>query len=138
MRTFPSLLVTGPRQSGKTTLLRHGWGKTHEFLSLENPDVRARALHDPVGFLRDHPPPEEPAPPFTLGDWLLRGAYPEPRANPEVDRNIWCSSYIQTYLERDVRQILQVGDLNVFERYLRLVAARTGQILNYSDLARDT
>jgi hypothetical protein len=80
---------------------------------------------------------ELPKPSFSLGNWLLRGSYPEIRANAEVDRNIWCASYIQTYLERDVRQILQVGDLNTFERFLRLVAARTAQILNYSELARD-
>jgi len=73
-----------------------------------------------------------------LGDWLLRGAYPEPRAHPRVDRELWCSSYIQTYLERDVRALLNVGDLNAFDRFLRLCAARTTQILNLADLARDT
>jgi predicted AAA+ superfamily ATPase len=75
--------------------------------------------------------------PFDVADWLLRGAYPEVRANPEVDRELWCASYIQTYLERDVRQVVNVGDLNAFHRFLRLVAARTGQMVNYSDLARD-
>jgi predicted AAA+ superfamily ATPase len=70
-------------------------------------------------------------------DWLLRGSYPEIRANPKVDRQIWCSSYIQTYLERDLRQFLNVGDLNVFNRFLRLCAGHTGQILNISELARD-
>ena len=57
VKTFPAVVVTGPRQSGKTTLLRFGWGNTHRLVSLENPEVRARALSDPVGFLRDHPPP---------------------------------------------------------------------------------
>ena len=76
-------------------------------------------------------------PSFTLADWLLRGSYPEVRANPEVDRDLWCAGYIQTYLERDVRQIVNVGDLNAFDRFLRLVAARTGQLLNQADLARD-
>jgi len=55
--TFPAVLVTGPRQSGKTTLLHMGWDRTHRFVSLENSDARSRALSDPVGFLRDHPPP---------------------------------------------------------------------------------
>ena len=57
VRTFPAILVTGPRQSGKTTLLKARFGKTHAYVSLENPDVRERARHDPVGFLRLHPPP---------------------------------------------------------------------------------
>lgn len=227
MKTFPAVLITGPRQSGKTTLLTERFEATHRFVSLENPDIRARVLDDPLGFLRANPPPlildeiqyipeflhyiksaidndRKPGQwllsgsqnfalmqgvsqslsgriavlsllPFSLGesqgfgesmlsidailenafrgplrteiekqrgqillleDWLLRGAYPEIRANNDVDRQLWCSSYIQTYLERDVRQIVNVGDLNTFNRFLRLCAARTAQILNMSELAR--
>jgi predicted AAA+ superfamily ATPase len=224
MRTFPAILITGPRQSGKTTLLTERFSKTHRFVSIENPDVRARLLDDPIGFLKAHPPPvildeiqyapeflhyiktaidENRQPgqwllsgsqnfalmqgvsqtlsgriailnllPFTLGesigagkqnysideiishvfstrdrslmpvsytldDWILRGSYPELRNNPQVDRQLWCASYIQTYLERDVRQIINVGDLNTFDRFLRVCAARTGQILNLSEISRD-
>ncbi len=50
---------------------------------------------------------------------------------------MWCASYVQTYLERDVRQVQNVEDLNAFDRFVRLAAARTGQILNCSELARD-
>jgi len=228
MKTFPAVLVTGPRQSGKTTLLSERFSGTHRFVFLENPDVRARVMEDPVGFLRENPPPvifdeiqyvpellhyikssidenREPGQwllsgsqsfplmqgisqslsgrvavltllPFSLGesqrltgkpegidetlerilatgkregkrkgrrrrielyDWLLRGAYPEIRADASVDRQLWCASYIQTYLERDVRQLVNVGDLNAFNRFLRLCAARVGQTLNMSDLSRD-
>lgn len=223
-RTFPAVVLTGPRQSGKTTLLKTGWGHTHRYVSLENPDSRDRAMADPIAFMRDNPPPVildeiqyvpqllayiksaidldrkpgqwlmtgsqhfslmegvsqslagraavltllplsmeemrgvtgpwpqietrrrtllEPGsgngapPPVGTADWLLRGGYPELRANGETDRDLWCAGYLQTYLERDVRQALNVGDLNTFERFLRLVAARTGQLVNYSDLARD-
>jgi len=224
LRTFPAALVTGPRQSGKTTLLRHEFGESHRFVSLERPDIRARALEDPLGFLADHPAPvildeiqylpqllhfvkeridsdrrpgrwlltgsqsfplmqgisqtlagriailtleplsvaEALGTPsrasidrivervFTpsrkagdagiavdLGDWLLRGGYPEPRLNPEVDRALWFASYVQTYLERDVRDLVRVGDLSAFNRFVALVAARTGSILNLSELGRD-
>jgi predicted AAA+ superfamily ATPase len=73
----------------------------------------------------------------TLDDWILRGIYPEIRAYPQVDRQLWCASYIQTYLERAVRQIVNVGDLNTFDRFLRVCAVRTGQILNLSEISRD-
>jgi uncharacterized protein len=228
MKTFPATLVTGPRQSGKTTLLKERFGKSHRFISLEDPDLRRMIEEDPRGFLANNPPPvildeiqyvpqllhfiksaidldRRPGQwllsgsqsfslmqgvsqslsgrvavlsllPFsleenwgfggklltldqiltktflslgksprshlgrgalTLEDWILRGCFPEIRNNPEVNRQLWMGSYVQTYLERDVRQIVNVGDLTTFHRFLRLTAARTSQILNLSDLARD-
>jgi predicted AAA+ superfamily ATPase len=68
---------------------------------------------------------------------ILRGFFPEIASNPKVDRRLWCGSYISTYLERDVRNILNIGDLNQFERFLKICATRTGQILNISDIAKD-
>ena len=56
-REFPAVVLTGPRQSGKTTLLRHLFDRTHGYVSLEAPDVRASAAADPRGFLRAFPPP---------------------------------------------------------------------------------
>ena len=68
---------------------------------------------------------------------FLRGGYPEPATNPERDLALWHASYVQTYLERDVRTIRQVGDLSHFQAFLRALAARSAQLLSTSDLARD-
>ena len=68
---------------------------------------------------------------------FLRGSYPELVANPVRDSNLWHASYIQTYLERDVRTVRQVGDLFQFQSFLRGLAARSGQLLNLADLAKD-
>lgn len=73
----------------------------------------------------------------TIARLILRGSYPELWANPKADAGAWFGSYLRTYLERDVRGLAQVGDLAAFERFVRLCAIRTGQILNISDLARD-
>jgi len=65
---------------------------------------------------------------------LLRGGYPEVLARPRA-RSLWFSSFLQTYLERDVRAVSNVQDLATFRRFLALVASRHGQVLNKSDLA---
>jgi len=73
----------------------------------------------------------------SISELLLRGNYPEIASKRAVDRQLWCGSYISTYLERDVRNLAQVGDLGQFERFLRICAIRTGQIINLSDTAKE-
>jgi predicted AAA+ superfamily ATPase len=65
---------------------------------------------------------------------MLRGGFPEPVLRP-ASRTLWYASYLQTYIERDVRQITQVRDLPAFRRFLSLLASRHGQFLNKTDLA---
>ncbi|MFO0827919.1 MAG: ATP-binding protein [Phycisphaerales bacterium] len=74
--------------------------------------------------------------PSSIDEAILRGGYPEP-----LDRGIpiasWMSSYVATYIERDVREVTAVGDLTAFQHFLTLCAGRTGQLLNFSSLAAD-
>jgi hypothetical protein len=85
---------------------------------------------------KTHPPVTRLSPP-DLWRSFLRGGYPELVAEPGRDISLWHSSYVQTYLERDVRSLRQVGDLISFQSFLRALAARTGQLLNLTDVARD-
>ncbi len=198
-KDYPVVTITGPRQSGKTTIARYLFNKK-TYVSLENPDIRENALTDPRGFLdryRDGAIFDEiqRAPellsymqqivdenlkpgmfiltgsqqfelmsgitqslagrsalirllPFTLHECysnnkktdldkiLITGLYP-PVHDRKLDPKIWYGNYINTYIERDVRQIINVKDLNTFQRFVRLSAGRTGQLLNLSDLASD-
>lgn len=68
---------------------------------------------------------------------LWRGSYPQLWQQPKLDRELWMGSYLATYLERDVRNLLAVGSLRDFDRCLRACALRAGQMLSYADLARD-
>jgi uncharacterized protein len=66
-----------------------------------------------------------------------RGGYPELWQRPDLDRDLWIGSYLATYLERDVRNILNIGSLRDFDRFLRAAALRAGQLLSLAELARD-
>jgi hypothetical protein len=68
---------------------------------------------------------------------IWRGSFPKVALNNDTSRDIFYSSYIQTYIQRDVRDLTRVGDEMSFVRFLRAAAARTGQLINYADMARD-
>ena len=79
------------------------------------------------------------------GDWdirktyeaIVKGAYPECHAVPTINVRRYFSSYIATYIERDIREMVDVANIAQFQTFMRVCAARTGQLLNYADLARD-
>lgn len=199
-RKYPIVTVTGPRQSGKTTLCRATFPRKR-YISLENDDTREYARLDPRGFLAElaagaildeiqrvpsllaYLQTEVDARP-RAGRFVLTGsanilllqsvsqslagrtalltllplALDEVRRFPEspsaldetlwsgtypavFDRRLaasdWYPSYTATYVERDVRQILNVGDLLAFRTFLGLCAGRTGQLLNASALGAE-
>ncbi len=78
-----------------------------------------------------------PANTVPLGRWFLEGGYPEVVLNKKVSRRLWFSSYLQTYIDRDIRGLIKQSNLHDFERFTRLLAARTAQELNCSTLSRD-
>ncbi len=68
---------------------------------------------------------------------IWRGSYPKVGSKTTINRQVFYDSYLQTYLQRDVRDLANVGDLSAFTRFIRAAAARTAQLLNLTDLARD-
>ena len=107
---------------------------TLKLLPMSFRELNRKANHDIFEIGNETPDiPKVPGNPF---DHVFRGGYP-----PIHDRGIkptnWHAQYTQSYLERDVRQLVNVGDLETFERFLRLTAGRSGQILNMDSLASD-
>ncbi len=191
--------VTGPRQAGKTTLVRSCF-PDHAYLNLEDPELLAFAQSDPKGFVaRDggmildevqRAPAllsviqtivdSDPRPgrfiltgsqvfalsaaisqslagrialinllPFSLGELqaagrapdrldtlLITGGYP-PLYDRDLPPRFWLADYITTYIERDVRQVLEIRDLAAFQRFVTLCAGWVGQLVNMSSLAAD-
>ncbi len=72
-----------------------------------------------------------------LSETLLVGGYPEPVTRKRIDPHLWHSSYLNTYVERDVRSLRQVGDLSLFLGFLQALAVRSRQLLNLTDISRD-
>ena len=197
---FPVVSITGPRQSGKTTLAQHVFSNKF-YVTLEDPDIREQALDDPRGFLAQFPDGAvldevQRCPdlfsyiqgivdkdgrmglfiligsvqfglragisqslagrvgslellPLSLGElksagrlWddldtqLFTGGYP-PIYNRPVETSQWQAAYISTYLERDVRQLINVKDIALFQRFLRICAHHVGQLVNLTQIAND-
>jgi len=197
---YPILAITGPRQSGKTTLARSAF-PDKPYVSLEDPDTRSFATEDPRGFLArlgtgaildevQRCPAlfsylqtrVDTAPrmaefvltgsqqfgllahitqtlagrvglvqllPFSIGELsaipntipsldgcLWQGMYP-PIHDRQLAPEHWFANYVMTYVERDVRQLIEIKNLSLFQRFLKMCAARCGQLLNMSSLAND-
>lgn len=200
-QSFPVVAITGPRQSGKTTLARAVFADK-PYVSLEDPIERVFALEDPRGFLARFEQgavfdeaqrwpdlfsylqglvDQQRTPgrfvltgsqqfgllagvttqslagrvgltrllplaldelsttsgQFSLDSIMLLGGYPLLHTQPVMAAD-WFASYVATYIERDVRQALNVKDMTTFQRFLRLCAGRSGQLLNLSALAGET
>ncbi len=197
-REFPVVAILGPRQSGKTTIAKHIF-KKHQYVSLEDYDIRKMAINDPRGFLSKYNKnviiDEVQRAPIifsylqthidnlkTNGSFVLTGSHNYllmeninqslagriglatlfplnfkelPKQNktnifevifngfyPRIfDQKIRPSSfyktYLNTYLEKDIRLIKNIADYNLFLRFLKLLAGRCGQILNMQTIAED-
>jgi uncharacterized protein len=200
LRGFPIVTITGPRQSGKTTLARTVFSD-RPYASLEDPDIRLAARDDPRSFLERFPDgavldevqrcpallsylqtivdgdrrmglfiltgsqqfglmsgitqslagrtafiellPFSVSELFSAGklpgstdSMLLTGSYP-PLYDRDVPPSAWFGAYVTAYIERDVRQLLKIQELETFQRFVRLCAGRTGQLLNLSALATE-
>jgi len=81
-------------------------------------------------------PAKKKRPPFSLEDILYKGLYPRIH-DRGLEPHEWLSAYYRTYVERDVRDVANIGNLDAFQRFVRLCAGRTGQLLNLSSLASD-
>jgi uncharacterized protein len=197
---YPVVTITGPRQSGKTTLCREVFSQ-RPYANLESPDIRQFATDDPRGFLAQYPNGAildeiQRAPDLVSylqpmvdenqweGLFILTGSQQFEVSNtinqslagrtglvrllpftiqeiqsefplPQIDRllyhgfypRLWdkqldptqaLGDYFETYIERDLRQLVTIKDLSVFQRFIKLCAGRIGHLLNVNSLANDT
>jgi hypothetical protein len=223
--TFPVVMITGPRQVGKTTLLQHCASPDRRYVTLDDLNERTLAQKDPELFFKRNPPPilidevqyapnlfsyikiicdherkpglfwltgsqkfhlmkniseslagriailnllglsqaeifhhaQENNPLLPTPEWLNNarkhavtsmslmdtykriwlGSFPQLIHRSDTDRDLFYGSYVQTYIQRDVREITNITNETGFYNFLRALAARSGHLLNYADLARD-
>lgn len=216
-KTFPVVLITGPRQVGKTTIFQQYQEPERTYITLDDPQIRALAQNDPALFLQTYKTPlfideiqyapqlfpyikmavdkekrkgmfwltgsqqfllmknvseslagraailelqglsqaekfrrkNQPFLPENIENTtvfldihdiyalILKGSFPELYANENMDWNLFYSSYLKTYIEKDIRDLTNISDESLFIRFMKVAAARTGQLLNYSDMASD-
>ena len=105
-----------------------------ELPGLTPSELRGQSAPDPWRLLRGESLIESAG--ESRWDALLRGGYPEPVLKPRL-RHAWNEDYLRTYVERDVRQLMNIRDLLLFQRFVSLCAGRTGQVLNSSSLGSD-
>ena len=215
--TFPVVLITGPRQVGKTTVFEQYREPERTYITLDDPQVRALAQNDPALFLQTYKTPlfideiqyalqlfpyikmavdrekqkgmywltgsqqfhlmrnvseslagrvailelqglsqaekfhrtnlpflpdneveTDPALGINqLYELILRGSYPALYANPEMDWDLFYSSYLKTYIEKDIRDLINIADEGAFIKFMKVAAACTGQLINYTNMAND-
>jgi len=215
--TFPVVLITGPRQVGKTTVFEQYQEPERTYITLDDPQIRAMAQNDPALFLQKYKTPlfideiqyapqlfpyikmavdrekqkgmfwltgsqqfllmrnvseslagrvailelqglsqaekfhrknvpflpeklETANQPLGINEvysLILKGSYPELYANTNMDWDMFYSSYLKTYIEKDIRDLIHISDESLFIRFMKVAAARSAQLLNYSDMAND-
>jgi len=198
LKFFPAVGITGPRQSGKSTMLQKILVSEYEYISFDYHDNVRLFTEDPRKFLREHgnkvvfdevqhvpelfnyikmaidedrqrkgkfvltgssqfalmrnvteslagriglltllPFEYREMPERFREQSIFRGGYPELTLGSYNEFKEWYSAYVETYLYRDVRDLSNIGELRDFRRCLQLLATRTAQILNMSEIARD-
>ncbi len=210
VKQFSALAITGPRQCGKSTLLKELFSTSYRYVTFDDPLLREQAISDPKLFLEQlghkvildevqYVPQlfsylkmvidgnrqekglflltasqqftlmknlgdslagriillellpfhvqEKKTIPFLKDQWVrpmdgfvhacLVGSYPEVVLMPNIDARTWYGAYLQTYLERDIRTLYNIGDLRDFQLLIQLLASRVSQTLNLASLSRE-
>lgn len=203
IKQFPVILITGPRQAGKSTLLQHCL-KEYNYITFDDILMRNLAESDPVLFLNTYKPPvildeiqyvpsllsqiklkvdsnrkkmgqyvltgsqifslmkgaseslagriaifqlypfswnelinKNPYDEIEMSKIMLKGFYPEFQIQPQLNAKFWHSSYLSTYIEKDIRTMRNIHDLGQFQRFIVLLAARAGQLLNLNEIGKE-